>query len=274
MIEPVTSDSVRFHRPRLMTGIELVSVCYSERSFPEHSHGEYVLGAVITGAETLTAAGKSHRVDAGSVLLLHPDEAHANATIGPDALRYHVLYLREDVLRPYLNRNHDDAVVRFRAPVSSDRTLFVAVSAAHAALRCDAAGQLEQESALGALVQACAVEAPVACGAAGSKLAHPGRIANAKAYIDENYADGFGLHELAELSGLSVFHFTRSFKKAVGLSPLAYRNQRRVTEARARLLDGEPIAQVALDMGYADQSHLTRQFQRIVGASPRRYAQQ
>jgi len=41
-----------------------------------------------------------------------------------------------------------------------------------------------------------------------------------------------------------------------------------------RLLDGQPIAQVAVELGYADQSHLTRHFQRIVGASPRRYTQQ
>lgn len=272
MTKAVTSDSARFYRPPLLSGVELVSVCYRERSFPEHSHGEYVFGAVVTGAETLAVAGRSHRVDAGSTLRLHPDEAHANATVGPDCLCYHVLYLRADVLRPYRDRN--DAVLCFRAPVSGDPTLFKAICDAHAALRCDATGRMEQESALGMLARASAVEASGARDMAGLQPAHSGRIADAKAYIDQHYADGFGLHDLAELSGLSIFHFTRSFKKAVGLSPLSYRNQRRVAEARIRLLDGQPIAQVALDMGYADQSHLTRQFQRIVGASPRRYAQQ
>lgn len=272
MTKAATSDSVRFYRPRLMPGVELVSVCYRERSFPEHSHGEYVFGAVVAGAETLTVAGRSHRVDAGHVLRLHPDEAHANATIGPESLRYDVLYLREDILRPYCDR--DDAALGFGAPTSADPDLFTVVRAAHAALRCDAAGQLEQESALGALMQAHAVETSGSLDRTWSQSGPSGRIAEARAYIDQHYADGFGLHELAALSGLSVFYFTRSFKKAVGLSPLAYRNQRRVVEARARLLDGQPIAQVALDMGYADQSHFSRQFQRIVGASPRRYAQQ
>ena len=272
MTKASTSDSVRFYRPRRMPGVELVSVCYRERSFPEHSHGEYVFGAVVAGAETLTVAGQSHQVDAGSVLRLHPNEAHANATLGPDSLRYHVLYLHEDVVRPYCDR--DDATPRFRAPTASDPALFTAVCAAHSALKCEAAGQLEQESALGALVQAHAVEASNALSGTWSPYSRSGRIADVRAFIDQHYADGFGLHELASLSGLSVFHFTRSFKKVVGLSPLAYRNQRRVVEGRARLLDGQPIAQVALDMGYADQSHFTRQFQRIVGASPRRYAQQ
>jgi AraC-like DNA-binding protein len=274
MSEIVTSDSVRFHRPRLMSGIELVSVCYRERSFPEHSHGEYVVGAVVTGAETLTIAGRSQRVDAGTVLQLHPDEAHANATIGPDALRYHVLYLREDVVRLFADHECGDMPIRFRGPTADDPTLFEAVTAAHAVLGCAAAGLLERESALGALVRTLAIDSSKAPGTTRSQAGPPDRVAAAKAYIDENYAGGFGLHDLAALSGLSVFHFTRSFKKAVGLSPLAYRNQRRITEARVRLLDGQPIAQVALDMGYADQSHLTRQFQRIVGASPRRYAQQ
>lgn len=222
----------------------------------------------------LPLAGRSNRVDAGNVLRLHPDEAHANATIGSDILRYNVLYLREDTIRPYLDRSCNGGSFRFKMPVSNDPNLFAAVSATHAVLGCDATGRMEQESALGVLVQALAVGSCGVPDTSGSQPVHAARIADAKAYIDVNYADGFGLHDLATLSGLSVFHFTRSFKKAVGLSPLAYRNQRRVVEARMRLLDGQPIAQVALDMGYADQSHLTRQFQRIVGASPRRYAQQ
>jgi AraC-like DNA-binding protein len=274
MSETITSDSVRFHRPRLIPGVELVSVCYRERSFPEHSHSEYVVGAVVAGAETLAVAGRSHRVDTGNVLRLHPNEAHANATIGSEILRYDVLYLREDTIHPYVDWGRDSGALRFQVPVSDDPTLLAAVAATHAALGCDAAGQLEQESALGTLVRTLAVESCGVPRAAGSQPVHAARIADAKAYIDANYADGFGLRDLATLSELSVFHFTRSFKKVVGLSPLAYRNQRRVMEARVRLLDGQPIAQVALEMGYADQSHLTRQFQRIVGASPRRYAQQ
>lgn len=274
MSETVTSDSARFHRPQLLPGVELVSVCYRERSFPEHSHDEYVVGTVVSGAETLAVAGQSHRVDAGSVLRLHPGEAHANATIGLDALRYDVLYLSKDSIRCFLADNHGDAVLRFRSPVSSDPAFFATVAAAHATLACDAAGRLEQESALGALVRALSVVSTGPRDTAGLQAPRSAQIADAKAFIDGNYTSGFGLHDLAEMSGLSTYHFARSFKKAVGLSPLAYRNQRRVAEAKVRLLHGQPIAQVALDTGFADQSHLTRQFQRIVGVSPRRYTQQ
>ena len=268
------SDSVCFHRPPRLSGVELVSVCYRERSFPEHSHDEYVVGAVVGGAELLSVAGRSHRVATGDVLQLHPDEAHANATIGAEALRYHVLYLRDDVVRRFLDEGDDRSALRFASPVSGDRLLFDAVLAADATLRRDTAGRLEQETALGTLVQTLGRRSPGSADRSVGARAPSDRIASAKAYIDACCAEDFGLHDLAALSGLSVFHFTRSFKKAIGLSPLAYRNQRRIVQARMRLLDGQPIAQVAVELGYADQSHLTRHFQRIVGASPRRYTQQ
>lgn len=272
MSEPAPCDTVRFHRPRLVPGVELVSAQYCERRFPEHSHAERVVGAVVGGAETLTVSGRSHLVDAGRVLLLNPDQTHANATVGPDVLHYDVLYLGKEAISPFLA--HEDDEIGFAAPVRDDAALFATVSGAHAILRNTAAGRLEQESALGALVQALIAITPDCQDMARSAGPYPDAIAVAKAYIDRHYADGFGLYDLAALTGLSVFHFTRRFKQTVGLSPLAYRNGRRVAEARVRLLDGVPIAQLALDLGYADQSHLTRQFQRIVGVSPRRYAQQ
>lgn len=264
-------DEARFSRPRHLTGVELVEVAYRHRSFPQHSHAEYVVGVVTAGAEILTVREHPHLAAAGSVLRLHPGEPHANRTLGDDLLRYRVLYLPTGLVRGYLD---PDAApeLRFDAPVIYDRTLFEAVEEAHAALSADDAGPLEQQSALAALVARLA-EAPGASSPRPDR-AQPAAIERARGYIDEHFAEGFDLDTLAAAAGLSSFHLVRSFKKAVGLSPLAYRNQKRVMEARSRLLAGEPIAQVALDMGYADQSHLTRQFQRIVGISPGRYAQQ
>jgi AraC-like DNA-binding protein len=47
---------------------------------------------------------------------------------------------------------------------------------------------------------------------------------------------------------------------------------RRIDAARKRLLDGEPVAQVAAGVGFYDQAHFTRQFRRHVGTPPGRYA--
>jgi AraC-like DNA-binding protein len=267
MATPDEADRAQFWRPRFLPGVELVSVAYRDRSFPEHSHAEYVIGAVSEGAEALKVEGVAHRVSAGAVLRLHPEQTHANATIGPGTLRYNVLYLPAVAIAPYGNH---EAPLSFATPVTNDPALYQAVQQAHALLATDA-GRLEQESALAAIVRTF-----------GAGEGHPVRatatvaaaIVLAQDYIDCHYAEGFGLETLSALTGLSVFHLVRSFKKAIGLSPLAYRNQKRVFAARAMLLDGAPIAHVAVSVGYADQSHLTRQFQRIVGVPPGRYAQQ
>lgn len=266
-------DDVRFARPRFLPGVELVATRYRNRSFPEHSHGEYVVGAVVAGAEALIVRGRSHVVRTGEVLLLHPGEAHANRTIGDAALEYQVLYLPAASIRRFMEGHGGERPLQLRASVERCHALFDCVTATHAALAAAEEDVLDQETAMADLVQALAGctssrddrRLPPQCSAA---------VAIARAYVDAHHAEAFGLGALADLTGISVFHLVRSFKNAVGLSPLAYRNQRRIMEARGRLLAGQPIAELALDLGYADQSHFTRQFQRIIGTSPGRYARQ
>ena len=267
-------DMARFRRPAGITGVELVSVAYRERSFPEHSHAEYVVGAVVAGAETLTVAGGTHRIGTGSSLLLNPEQPHRNATVGDEVLRYHVLYLSEEAVHRFHDPSAGAPPPRFDTPASADPAIFDAIVAAHALLGDASADPLAQESALSLLLRTLARSGGDARRSATDPAVQKEAVIVAKEYIDAHYAAAFGLADLAGMAGLSIFHFNRRFRKVVGLSPLAYRNQRRLDEARRRLLEGEAIAHVAVEVGYADQSHLTRHFQRLVGASPGRYAEQ
>ena len=123
------TSSVRFSRPSALPGIELVSVVYPRRDFPPHSHPEFVIGAVVGGAETLQVDRNVHLAPAGTTLLLHPDETHANASIGPDALRYRVMYVASETMAAWL-----PGPLAFTAPVSRVPSLFDAVATAHATL--------------------------------------------------------------------------------------------------------------------------------------------
>lgn len=263
-------DQTRIWRPRFIAGAEVMSVAYRNRAFPPHSHDGYVIGVVTEGAERLDVGGTSLIAGAGSVLQIHPGEVHANASIGSSILKYDVLYLPERALRPYMLAGPEDSSLSFMRPVSDDPSLFEIVRNAHACLAADA-GQLEQESAVAALLLALtSASAPVL----RQRPEPTAPIGVAREFIDTHFASAFGLQTLSRVTGLSVYHLVRSFKKAVGLSPLAYRNQQRIASAKAMLLQGVPIAEVALSVGYADQSHFTRHFQKVVGLSPGRYAKQ
>lgn len=263
-------DHVAFVRPRFLDGVELVTVSYRDRAFPVHTHDGYVVGTVTEGAEALSVRGRTHTVSPGQVLLLHPHEPHSNRSFGRDALRYRVFYLPAAVVAAYTGER-GGAPLTFAAPVLSDLVLADTIAGLHTRLSRAPDDRLAQQSALASLVDAL-------IGRTGREAAPPlpgGDAARAvRDWIDEHFADDFGLADLAARAGLSVFRFAHVFKACTGLSPMAYRNQCRVDAARRLLLAGQPIADVALQVGFADQSHLTRRFQRIVGVSPQRYRQQ
>jgi AraC family transcriptional regulator len=88
-------------------------------------------------------------------------------------------------------------------------------------------------------------------------------------YVEQHLGTKLSTEEVAAAIGLSKSHFSRAFKSTLGISPMAYVAGRRVEHAKHRMMaSAETLAEVALDCGFADQSHLNRQFRRVVGVSP------
>lgn len=76
---------------------------------------------------------------------------------------------------------------------------------------------------------------------------------------------------MAARAGMSRRHFTRLFREQTGMSFGAWRQQACLLAALTRLGRGEPVTQVALDLGYASPSAFTAAFRRVLGAPPSRY---
>ncbi len=81
------------------------------------------------------------------------------------------------------------------------------------------------------------------------------------------------LEQLAGTLGLSVASFCRRFRNSTGLPPYQYLLHARVARARLALerRRGQPLSELALALGFYDQSQFTNTFRRIVGVSPRDY---
>ncbi len=87
--------------------------------------------------------------------------------------------------------------------------------------------------------------------------------------IHDNPERPVTLHELAELAGLSVFHFSRLFKNTTGHAPHRYIVRQRIEAACRLLRDGRHgIADVAYAVGFQSVSQFTTQFTRHIGISP------
>ena len=88
-------------------------------------------------------------------------------------------------------------------------------------------------------------------------------------YVMEHLSEPVRLSALADLTGLSQWHFARAFKAATGVSPHQWQLNARIAKAQQLLLSRTmPHAQIALEVGFAEHSHLCRVFKNVIGVSP------
>lgn len=87
--------------------------------------------------------------------------------------------------------------------------------------------------------------------------------------IKRDLARDWTVEELAGTIGLSAGHFSRSFRRSIGAPPRQWIIQQRIDAAMDRLLmTQDPLSEIALACGFAEQAHFTRTFTRLIGTSP------
>lgn len=97
----------------------------------------------------------------------------------------------------------------------------------------------------------------------------PWQIERVKRYIDKEYASRINIDDLAQMTRLSSSYFSAAFRISFGTSPHDYICRRRVDQAAHLMMNTDaPLCEIALDCGFADQSHLSRVFRRITGTTP------
>jgi len=97
-------------------------------------------------------------------------------------------------------------------------------------------------------------------------------IAGCQTWIAQNYESAAPVQAMIERSGLTERSFTRRFKRATGMAPMAYVHTLRLEDAKHLLeTSAEPVEAVAEAVGYEDASFFGRLFRRQVGLTPTQY---
>jgi AraC family transcriptional regulator len=98
------------------------------------------------------------------------------------------------------------------------------------------------------------------------------RIRHVLDFISAHIADEITLAELAQVAGLSMFHFARMFAQAVGLPPHRYVSRLPLENAMTEIAAGKlSLAQIALNKGFSSQTSFARAFLRATGLTPGEY---
>src|SRR5262249_39342432 len=98
------------------------------------------------------------------------------------------------------------------------------------------------------------------------------RLRRALDHISANLDEEITVAQLAHVAGVSVFHFARTFTRAMGVSPSRYVSRMRLERAMAEIAAGKlSLVEIAFNAGFSSQASFTRAFYRVTGLTPGAY---
>lgn len=97
-------------------------------------------------------------------------------------------------------------------------------------------------------------------------------IRKALRFMADNYSEHLELSQVAEYAGLSPSYFSTLFREVVGVSFREHLNRIRVEESKRLLLSTQySLADIAIAMGFPDQSYYCKVFKKVVGLTPGKF---
>lgn len=249
-----------------LPGVELFHADFSGQPFGRHSHDAFAIGAILQGVGGYQCRGQRHALPAGTLSLMNPEEPHTGHAES-ERLVYRMLYVEERRLPALLGRKHLPRGFCELNPMDDGA---VAAGLARLARAFESADALALESELLEVLERVFVRhgglRPVAPAPRDNGLS-----ARLRDYLEAHYREAVTLESLASLLQRHPRHLIEVFRQAYGLPPHTYLLQRRVREAKRRLLAGEPAVELALDLGFYDQAHFSSTFKRFTGVTPGRF---
>ncbi|MGE8322056.1 MAG: AraC family transcriptional regulator [Pseudomonas sp.] len=255
------------------TGIESVRAHFVGHAYDPHWHDSFLVGVTEQGVQQFNCRRVRHRSTPGQVFLLEPGDVHDGLAPTAEGFTYSTLYLQpawlEQQLRALFEHAPGDSLPSFADTLCHDERLARASALAFQSVH----GQDLR------IVRQTAMDDLLAC---LTRHLHWRRRINpdprlplsaqrARDYLHANLERDIGLEDLAQACGIDRFRLSRAFKAAFGLAPHAYLIQLRLARARRLLAQGQTPAEVAMALGFADQSHLGRWFRRAYQLTPADY---
>lgn len=249
-------------------GIECSRVKACDASFPKHSHDEYVISANLSGVEEIWLSGKVSQVKGGQITVYNPGTIQASS-FGPENVEFISVHLSQSVLKKVVDEGHllsqHESPVLYEGVIDNP-LLFNAICRYAASAYDDDSVTQEQE-----LLRLCGelIDSPVLI--EGNEERAFGRVIE---YLREHLEIKPQLEVLANISGLSKYHFVRRFTKHTGMPPLQYHMQLRLHQARHLLRNNVHPLDAAIRLGFYDQSHFINSFRKVMGITPKHYYSQ
>jgi AraC-like DNA-binding protein len=250
----------------------------SAHAFDRHWHTTFGFGLMERGAHRSMSGRGMVDAQVGDVITQNPGEVHDGRPLGGPSRRWRMIYLDPPVMESMVGPLERSGVdVRLTRPVIQDKALIPALRQLWQRLeRWSGAAHPSPDAALGceeALVRACGLLlSSYSTATVGARGAVEQDVAQVRERLADDLVGTPSLSELAAIVGLSRYQLLRRFERIYGMAPFEWQRQVRVERARGLIGTGSSLAQVAVDCGFADQSHMTRAFVGHFGFTPGAWA--
>jgi YesN/AraC family two-component response regulator len=185
------------------------------------------------------------------------------------------------------DRSWVDVLKAFRASRPTAPAIVVTGSSceevAITALRCGATDYIKKPCSTKELIASInSALVPLKCEAPSGRIAnqvsryyvhaYSDNFQRALSFVNENYTLNPSLSRAAETACLSYHHFSKVFKKNLGIGFRAYINKKRIDRARELLVSGDmTITYIALSVGFEDLTNFERVFKGLTSYTPSEY---
>ncbi len=254
-----------------VAGIELFEAQIFKHEFDKHFHDVYTIGLNQKGRGQCLYKQTIHYQCPGSFNCINPGEVHTGAVASDNGWAFRNLYISAAAMRRIMQQLGHDATplpcfahIEVNAPQlrSLFQKMFQALS--------NPASQLQQQTLLLKFFSHF-FDGHTCSGSSNIHRSEPTAIKQVRTYLEQHYADDISIDTLAKLVNLNPYYLIRCFKREIGLPPHSYKKQCQLLQAKQALHTATPLATVATDCGFYDQSHLNRGFKRMFGVAPGHY---
>ena len=236
---------------------------FVEHAYPPHTHDTWTLFLVDAGAIRYDLDRHERGADPAMVSVLPPFVVHDGRPATSRGYRTRVIYLESETIGEARIGPAVDA------PVLPDKRLRTAVARLHGELGCPDE-TLAAETHLAFIterIRELLGERPNPDG----QPPMPELAERARAILDARLFEPVTMAALAAALGSGPTQVARTFREAFGIRRIAT-SWGGVSMPRDRILAGQPLADVAAEVGFTDQAHLTRRFRHFLGTTPGQFA--
>jgi len=250
-------------------GVEYLEAWFQGAAYHKHRHDTYALCLTTSGVQAFDYRGSAEFSTPGQVTVLHPDEMHDGHAGTEEGFGYRMLYIEPALIFQAVQAicGRPCALPFVRAPVLVNEKLAAAIRGAFQS----ASEPLATDSLIVQLADGL-VDADPSCQRAPLPR-HLDLMAlrRARQFLSAEKARVVRSSELEAVTGLTRYELARQFRLLCGTSPYRYLIMRRLEYARELIARQQPLADTALEAGFADQAHFSRMFKAAFGITPARY---